>query len=51
MFRYYMKLSAKRAELVQLIQKFVPGTRIVIFGKEYTRSTPLDPKVMFRSVS
>ena len=39
--------SAKRAELVQLIQKFVPRTRIVIFGNERTRSTPLDPKLTF----
>ena len=38
---------AKWAELVQLIQKLVPSIRIVIFGNERTRSTPLDPKVMF----
>ena len=39
-----MKLGAKRAELVQ---KFVPRTRIGIFRNERTRSTPLDPKLKF----
>ena len=39
-----MKLVAKRAELVQ---KFVPQSRIGIFRNEGTRSTPLDPKLMF----
>ena len=38
------KLGAKRAELVQ---KFVPRSRIRIFRKERTRSAPLDPKLMF----
>ena len=38
------KLGAKWAELVQ---KFVPRSRIGIFGNERTRSTPLDPKLMF----
>src|SRR6185436_16283217 len=39
-----MKLGTKRAEQVQ---KFVPRSRIGIFHKERTRSTPLDPKLMF----
>ena len=47
MFRYYVKLGAKWVELVQLMQKFVPRTRIGIFGNEHTRSTPLHPKLMF----
>ena len=34
----------KRAELVQ---KFVPRSRVEIFHNERTRSTPLDPKLMF----
>jgi len=34
------KLGAKRAEQVQ---KFVPRSRVGIFGNERTRSTPLDP--------
>ena len=51
MFHYYTKLGAKRAELVQLIQKFVAWTHIVIFGNERTRSTQLDPKVMFWCIS
>ena len=38
------KLGAKRAELVQ---KFVPQNRIIIFHNERTQSTPLDPKQTF----
>ena len=38
------KLEAKPAELVQ---KFVPRSRVGIFRNERTRSTPLDPKLMF----
>jgi len=37
-FRYYMKLSAKWAELVQLIQKIVPQIRVEIFRIERTQS-------------
>jgi len=42
------KLVAKRAELVQ---KFVPRSRVGIFYNERTRSTPLDPKLTFWCVS
>ena len=42
------KLGAKRAELVQ---KFVPRSRVGIFYNECTRSTPFDPKLMFWCVS
>ena len=38
------KLGAIRAELVQ---KFVPRSRVGIFRNERTRSTPLDPKLSF----
>ena len=38
------KLGAKRAELVQ---KFVPRTRVGLFRIERTRSTPLEPKLTF----
>jgi len=38
------KLGAKRAELVQ---KFVPRSRVGIFHNKGTRSTPLDRKMMF----
>ena len=38
------KLGGKRSELVQ---NFVPRSRIRIFHNERTRSTPLDPKLMF----
>src|SRR6185312_3405541 len=40
----HTKLGAKRAELVP---KFVPGYRVGFFRNEHTRSTPLDPKLMF----
>jgi hypothetical protein len=43
-----MKLGAKRAELVQ---KFVPRSRIGIFDNGCTQSTPLDPKLTFWCVS
>ena len=39
-----MKLGAKRAELVQ---KFVPRSRVGIFRNEQTRSTPCHPKLTF----
>jgi len=45
-----MKLGAKRDELVQLMQKFVPRSHIGIFSNGRTLSTPLDPKVMFQYV-
>ena len=38
------KLGAKWAELVQ---KFVPRSRVGIFPNERTRSTPMDPKLTF----
>ena len=44
MFGCLMKLGAKRAELVQ---KFVPRSRVGIFRNERTRSSPLDPKLTF----
>ena len=46
-FHYCTNLGAKRAEPVQLMQKFVPQSRIGIFRNQRTRSTPLDPKLMF----
>ena len=47
-FGYLTKHGAKRAEVVQ---KFVPRSRISIFRNERTRSTPLDPKLMFWCVT
>jgi hypothetical protein len=41
------KLSAKHAELVQM---FVPRSRVGIFRNEHTRSTPLDFKLTFLRV-
>ena len=48
LFRNCMKLGAKRGELVQLMQKFVPRSHVGIFRNGHTQSTQLDPKVMFR---
>jgi len=48
LFGCLTKLGAQRAELVQ---KFVPRSRVGIFHNECTRSTPLDPKLMFWRVS
>ena len=50
-FRYCMKLGAKWAELMQLIQMFVPRIRVEIFHIERTQSNPLDPKLVFRCIS
>ena len=44
LFGCLTKLGAKRAELVQ---KFVPRSRVGIFRNERTRSAPLDPKLKF----
>ena len=48
LFGCLTKLGAKRAELVQ---KFMPRSRVGIFRNERTGSTPLDPKLMFWCVS
>ena len=47
-FACLTKLDAKRAELVQ---KFVPRSRVGFFRNGGTRSTPLDPKLTFWSIS
>ena len=46
-FRNYMKLGAKWSELVQIMRKLVPRSHAGIFLYEHTKSTPLDPKLMF----
>ena len=48
LFGCLTKLGAKRVELVQ---KFVPQSRVGIFRNERTRSNPLDPKLTFWCVS
>jgi hypothetical protein len=48
---YGTKVNLKLAELVPLTHKFAKQTRICIFRKERTRSTLLDPKLMFWGVS
>ena len=45
------KLDAKRAKMVQLMQKFVPRCLVRIFCNERSRSATLDPKLMFWCVS
>ena len=47
-FACLTKLGAKQVELVQ---KFVPRSRVGFFRNGGTRSTPLDPKLTFWSVS
>ena len=44
-------LTKHGAERAELVQKFVLRSRISIFHNEHTRSTPLDPKLMFWCVS
>src|SRR6185295_8204130 len=41
----------KRAKLVQLMQKFVQQCLVRIFRNKRSRSTPLDPKLIFWCVS
>jgi hypothetical protein len=50
-FRYCMKVGAKLAELVPLMHKFPKRSCVGIFHNDRTRSTPLDPKVMFWVIS
>ena len=50
-FRYCTKLGAKWANLVQLMQMFVPQSLVRISQNERSRSTQLDPKLMFLYVS
>ena len=45
--RYHTKLYAKQAKQVQLMQKFVPEGLVRVILNECSRSTELDPKLMF----
>ena len=47
LFHYCTKLDAKWVEMVELMHKFVARSRIGIFRNECTRTTQLDPKLMF----
>jgi hypothetical protein len=51
LFHYYMKVDAKLVKLVPLSHKYAKQTRVRILRNERTRSTPLDPKLMFWGVS
>ena len=46
--RLRYEIWCKQAELVQ---KFVPRSRVETFCNELTRSTPLDPRLMFSCIS
>jgi hypothetical protein len=46
-----MKVDAKLAKLVPLTHNFAKQSLVGIFRNDRTRSTPLDPKLMFRDVS
>ena len=50
-FCYCKKHGAIWADLVQLVKKFVPQSRVGIFCNERTRSTPLDHNLRFWYVS
>ena len=50
-FRRLMKLGSKWAELVQLMQKFMPLSDVGTFRYERARSTPLDSKLIFCCIS
>ena len=46
-----VKLGAKRAELVHLVQKFERQSRVGIFRNERTQTSPYDPKLIIWRVS
>jgi hypothetical protein len=50
-FHYYTNFSGKQAKLVSLMHKIVQRRCVGIFRIERTRSTPLDPKLMFWCIS
>jgi hypothetical protein len=50
-FLYCTKVDAKLAELAPLTHKFAKQTVVLIFRNERTRSTALDPKLMFWGIS
>ena len=49
--RPFSCLTELGPKLAELVRKFVPRSRVGIFRNEGTRSTPLDPKLMFWCVS
>jgi hypothetical protein len=50
-FRYRTKVAAKLAELAPLTHKFAERSRVKMFRNERTRSTLMDPKLMFNGIS
>jgi hypothetical protein len=51
LFRYCRKVDAKLVELVPLSHKFGKQSGVGMFRNERTRSTILDPKLIFWGVS
>jgi hypothetical protein len=49
-FHYCTNFGAKHAKMVPLMHKFVERSRVKIFRNEHTRSTLLDPKLLFWGV-
>jgi hypothetical protein len=49
-FCYYTKVDAKLAEMAPLTHKFAKPSHVRIFRNERTRSTLLDPKLIFWDV-
>ena len=50
-FRTFGCLTKLGAKWAELLQKFVPRSRVGILHNERTRSTPLDPKLTFWCIS
>ena len=50
-FHCLTKLGAKRAEMVQIMQKFMPRSRVGIFLNKRSRFTQLEPELLFWCVS
>jgi hypothetical protein len=48
---YYTNFGANQAELGSLMHKFMQQCRVGFFRNERTRYTPMDPRLMFWSVS
>ena len=46
-FRYITIVYAKLAKILQLMQKYVPRSRVGIFRNDRSQSTAIDPNLMF----
>ena len=50
-FRYSTIVYAKWAEILQLVQKYVPRSRVGIFRNDRSQPTAIDPNLMFWCIS